>query len=56
MQTLGDMAFDHVITWQIKNIISQLLQSLQLGWNTHENKMVPLLYVTRIITCHLLYS
>ena len=29
MQTLGDMAFDHVITWQIKNIISQLLQRLQ---------------------------
>ena len=23
------MAFDHVITWQIKNIISQLLQRLQ---------------------------
>ena len=29
MQPLGDMAFDHVINWQIKNIISQLLQRLQ---------------------------
>ena len=29
MQLLGDMTFDHVITWQIKNIISQLLQRLQ---------------------------
>ena len=29
MQTLGDMAFNHVITWQIKNIISQLLQRLR---------------------------
>ena len=29
MQPLGDMTFDHVITWQIKNIISQLLQRLQ---------------------------
>ena len=30
MQPLGDMAFDHVTTWQIKNVISQLLQSLHL--------------------------
>ena len=29
MQPLGDMVFDHVITCQIKNIISQLLQRLQ---------------------------
>ena len=29
MQPLGDMAFDHVITRQIKNIMSQLLQRLQ---------------------------
>ena len=29
MQLLGDMTFDHVNTWQIKNIISQLLQRLQ---------------------------
>ena len=29
MQSLGGMAFDHVITWQIKNIISQLLRRLQ---------------------------
>ena len=29
MQLLGDMAFDQVITCQIKNIISQLLQGLQ---------------------------
>ena len=29
MQPLGDMTFDHVNTWQIKNIISQLLQRLQ---------------------------
>ena len=29
MQTLGEMAFDHVITWQIKNFISQFLQRLQ---------------------------
>ena len=29
MQPLGDMTFDHVIAWQIKNIISQLLQRLQ---------------------------
>ena len=30
MQPLGDMTFDHVITWQIKSIISQFLQRLQL--------------------------
>ena len=29
MQTLGDMAFDNVITWQIKNLTSQFLQRLQ---------------------------
>ena len=29
MQLLGDMAFDNVITWQIKNFISQLLQRLK---------------------------
>ena len=29
MQPLGDVTFDHVITWQIKNITSQLLQRLQ---------------------------
>ena len=29
MQPLYDMAFDTVITWQITNIISQLLQRLQ---------------------------
>ena len=29
MQLLGDMAFDNVITWQIKNFISQLLQTLK---------------------------
>ena len=29
MQPLGDMAFDHVITWQIKNILSQLLRRFQ---------------------------
>ena len=29
MQPLGNMTFDQVITWQIKNVISQLLQRLQ---------------------------
>ena len=29
MQPLGDMAFDHVITWQIKNVMSQLSRRLQ---------------------------
>ena len=29
MQPFGDITFDHVITWQVKNIISQLLQMLQ---------------------------
>ena len=29
MQPVGDITFDHVITWQIENIISQLLQRLQ---------------------------
>ena len=29
MQPLGDVTFDHVITWQIKNIISQLLERQQ---------------------------
>ena len=26
---MGGMTFDHVMTWQIKNIISQILQTLQ---------------------------
>ena len=30
MQPLGDKAFDHVTTCEIKNIISQLLQRLHL--------------------------
>ena len=30
MQLLGNMAFDHVTTWQIKKIVSQLLQKLHL--------------------------
>ena len=54
IQPLGDMAFDHVITWYIKNIISQ--QRLQTWLEHNENKIVPLLYVMRFITCHLLYS
>ena len=29
MQPLGDVTFDHVITWQIENIISQLLERQQ---------------------------
>ena len=29
MQPLGDIAFDHMNMWQIKNIISQVLQMLQ---------------------------
>ena len=29
MQPLGDIAFDHMIMWQIKNILLQLLQRLQ---------------------------
>ena len=29
MQPLGDMKFNHVFTWENKNIISQLLQRLQ---------------------------
>ena len=29
MQPLGDMTFDHVITWHFKIIISQLLRRLQ---------------------------
>lgn len=29
MQPLGGMAFDHVITWQIKNVISKILRRLQ---------------------------
>ena len=29
MQPLGDVTFDHVITWQIKNIILQLLERQQ---------------------------
>ena len=46
MQPLGPMDFDHVITWYIKNIISQLLQRLQTWLEYNENKMVTLLYVT----------
>ena len=30
MEPLGDMTFNHVTKWQIKNIISQLLQRLHL--------------------------
>ena len=29
MQPLGDMTYDHVITWENKSIISQLLQRLK---------------------------
>ena len=41
MQRLGDIAFDHVIMWQIENIISQLLQILQSPnlVGTPENKI-----------------
>ena len=58
MQSLGGMTFDHVITWQIKNI-SQLLQRLQSPnlVGTHmRTKCCHYYYVTRFIMCHLLYS
>ena len=58
MQPLGDMAFDHVITWQIKNIISELLLILQSPnlVGTHMRVKWYRCFVTRFIIFHLLYS
>ena len=58
MQPLGDMAFDHVITWQIKNIISELLLILKSPnlVGTHLRVKWYRCFVTRFIIFHLLYS
>ena len=52
MQPLGDITFDHVITWWVKSVILQL--SRKLGWNTYVKKMV-LLSVTWFILARFLY-
>ena len=57
MQPLGDMAFDHVITWQIENIISQLLhrlQSLNLV-GTHMRVKWYHCYMSRDLFCVIYY-
>ena len=58
-QPLYDMAFDHVITWQIKNIISHKFYkgySHQTWLEGYENNIAPWLYVKWFIISHLLYS
>ena len=53
MQKLDDVTFDHVMRWQIENIISHLLQRLESpnSVRTHTRRNV-----TRFLVCHLLYS
>ena len=56
----------HWVTWllimwsceKLKYYITTFTKvtTTKIGSNAYENKMVPMLYVTRFIICHLLYS
>ena len=63
MQPLGDMTFYQMITWQIKNIISQHLQWLQspklVGTHVichviYYMSFIIFLYVIYMSTCHVI--
>ena len=57
MQPLVDMDFNHVFKWQIKNIISQLLQRLQSPnlVGTHMRVKWYYCYMSRDLLCFIYY-